>query len=302
MKHKKFCILHYAFCIMLFVYFLLPTAYCLLPLAVSAQVTINTSFPVPSSGPGPGGFVNDFYRFSLMLGGILAFGAIVYGGIRYIFAAGNPSGQSDGKEWIKGALWGLALLGGAYLILNVINPNLTKLSLPGLEPVAAVPAAPAGGILVATSTAALCSDLPATAKGNNEPYPAKSSPELDALISCLHGAVSFSAPTFTYDQSHPTCNFTRGFSACDPSQTCSHARNSCHYGGRSGNDGSKGVDFAIIGSAAQQIIDAAYSKCGLPKSGYAKARCEAASGVMVPCSAGGGATHVHISTASCDAN
>jgi hypothetical protein len=95
-------------------------------------VEISTSFPVPPSpGTGPGGFVNDFYRFSLMIGGILAFGAIVYGGIRYIFAAGNPSGQSEGKEWIKGALWGLLLLAGAYLILNVINPNLTKLALPG---------------------------------------------------------------------------------------------------------------------------------------------------------------------------
>jgi hypothetical protein len=69
---------------------------------------------------------------------VLAFGAVVYGGIKYIFAAGNPSGQSEGRDWITGAIWGLLLLAGAYLLLNVINPNLTNLSLPTLTSVGGV--------------------------------------------------------------------------------------------------------------------------------------------------------------------
>ncbi|HUZ92371.1 MAG TPA: hypothetical protein VNG29_00025, partial [Candidatus Paceibacterota bacterium] len=55
-----------------------------------------------------------------------------YGGIKYTLAAGNPSKQSDGKEWVKGALYGLLLLVGAYLILNLINPQLTNCGLTAL--------------------------------------------------------------------------------------------------------------------------------------------------------------------------
>jgi len=50
-------------------------------------------------------------------------------------SAGNPSGQSDAKEWIEAALLGLLLLVGAYFVLNVINPQLTTLALPTLTPV-----------------------------------------------------------------------------------------------------------------------------------------------------------------------
>lgn len=50
-------------------------------------------------------------------------------------SAGNPSGQSDAKEWIEAALLGLLLLVGAYFILNVVNPQLTNLTMPTLQPV-----------------------------------------------------------------------------------------------------------------------------------------------------------------------
>ena len=79
--------------------------------------------------------MSGFYQFALMIGGVLAFGAIVYGGILYAASAGNPSKQSEGKEWIKSALFGLLLLAGAYLILYTINPNLVNLGLPTLQSV-----------------------------------------------------------------------------------------------------------------------------------------------------------------------
>ncbi|MBU6500501.1 MAG: hypothetical protein KGJ89_01575 [Patescibacteria group bacterium] len=105
----------------------------LLTSRVFATVPINTNLPF-STGPDIPSTVNAFYKYALYLGGILAFGAVVFGGVKYIFAAGNPSGQSEGKDWIKSALLGLVLLGGAYLILNVINPNLVNLNLPTLSP------------------------------------------------------------------------------------------------------------------------------------------------------------------------
>ncbi|MDR3582022.1 MAG: hypothetical protein P4L67_01980, partial [Candidatus Pacebacteria bacterium] len=58
------------------------------------------------------------------------FGVIVYGGIRYMTSAGNPSGQGDAKDWIQAAIMGILLLAGAYFILKVINPNLVNLTLP----------------------------------------------------------------------------------------------------------------------------------------------------------------------------
>ena len=109
---------------------------------------VEESFTIPGPSPasaGPAGWVNNFYSFSLLISGVLAFGAIVYGGIKYTFAAGNPSGQSEGKEWVKGALLGLLLLGGAYLILQTINPELVSLRLAGLPALAPTSAsAPAG--------------------------------------------------------------------------------------------------------------------------------------------------------------
>lgn len=85
------------------------------------------------SEAGPGGFVANFYQFALALSGVLAFGAIVWGGVQYTFARGNPAGQSEGKKWITGALLGLALLGGAYLLLYTINPEIVSLKIKELK-------------------------------------------------------------------------------------------------------------------------------------------------------------------------
>lgn len=98
-----------------------------------AAVEISVNLPGQKndvSATGPLGFVQQFYNFGLMIGGTLAFGAIVYGGIKYTFAAGNPSGQSEGKEWIKSAILGLLLLALATLILRTINPSLATPTLP----------------------------------------------------------------------------------------------------------------------------------------------------------------------------
>ncbi|MCR4328762.1 MAG: hypothetical protein NUV53_04640 [Patescibacteria group bacterium] len=87
--------------------------------------TINTTIPGTNpTASNPAGFVANFYQFSLMLGGLLAFGAIVYGAITYTISAGNPEMQRDGKDRITQALIGLALLMGAVLIINFINPDI----------------------------------------------------------------------------------------------------------------------------------------------------------------------------------
>lgn len=92
---------------------------------ISVSPTLpNSKYPTSSIG----GWVNTFYQFSLLIAGVLAFGAVVFGGVKYLTSAGNPSGQSDGKEWIKGALIGLALLAAAYIILDIVNPAIVDLN------------------------------------------------------------------------------------------------------------------------------------------------------------------------------
>ncbi len=105
--------------------------------ATLSPVDISSSLPgMPANATSsPGAFIAGFYQFSLMISGLLAFGVVVYGGVKYMTAAGNPSGQSEGKEWIQSALLGLLLLGGAYFILQLINPALLNLNLPNLQPV-----------------------------------------------------------------------------------------------------------------------------------------------------------------------
>lgn len=115
---------------------------------VHAAHAVSMSFPTTGNGgtpvngsSTPGTIINSFYQFALFLSGIIAFGAIVFGGIKYMTSAGNPSAQSEGKEWIYAALLGVALLAGAYLVLNTVNPQLTSLSLPTL-PVSYIPSQP----------------------------------------------------------------------------------------------------------------------------------------------------------------
>lgn len=73
------------------------------------------------------GQIANLYIWALGIGALVALGALIFGGLLYITSAGNASRQDDAKEWIFGAVIGLFILFGSYLILNTINPNLTVL-------------------------------------------------------------------------------------------------------------------------------------------------------------------------------
>lgn len=72
--------------------------------------------------------IGNFYSWALGIGGLVALGVLIFGGILYTTSAGNASRQGDAKEWIIGALIGLLILFGSWFILNTINPELTKLT------------------------------------------------------------------------------------------------------------------------------------------------------------------------------
>ncbi len=81
----------------------------------------------------PAAYIARFYKFALLLAGMLAFGMIIFGAIQYIVSAGSPAAQSDARDRIFQALWGVALLLGAYLILYTIDPKLVSLTDPNIN-------------------------------------------------------------------------------------------------------------------------------------------------------------------------
>lgn len=137
-KHKKF------FLILLLLLFLTPTF-------VLAQDTQTLKAPfLPSLGsfcnlkditytPGENvavswiaDCVNGLYHYMIVIGSVAAVIIIMIGGVLYISAAANPGYANTGKKLILGALFGIVLLLGSYLILNLINPRLVELPSIGL--------------------------------------------------------------------------------------------------------------------------------------------------------------------------
>ncbi len=88
------------------------------------------AFLNPSTTSSVPGFIKGFYDFSILIAGILAVGAIIVGGIMYS-VSGAVDKKGEGKGIIMGAIWGLVLLLGAYVILKTVNPRLVELENPG---------------------------------------------------------------------------------------------------------------------------------------------------------------------------
>lgn len=101
--------------------------------SLAADQIVDVSFPCPTGNCEPPAdlpsYINTIYQFALGISGLLALGMIVAGGVYYTVSAGNSSRQGDAKSMITSAIWGLVLLFGSYLILNTINPQITKMGL-----------------------------------------------------------------------------------------------------------------------------------------------------------------------------
>ncbi len=78
-------------------------------------------------------YLGEMFKIGIGLAGIFAVFMIIWGGFEYA-TTDAIGGKSAGKEKIEGALWGLGLALGSYLILNTINPELLKFSA-GPEPI-----------------------------------------------------------------------------------------------------------------------------------------------------------------------
>lgn len=72
-----------------------------------------------------GDMIQYFYEWAIALGGLATFVSLVFGGFKYLSSMGRPEAMKEAKDQITSAFAGLVLLLSAWLILNVINPDLT---------------------------------------------------------------------------------------------------------------------------------------------------------------------------------
>jgi len=71
-------------------------------------------------------YIVAIYKYGLVIGALLAVVMIMIGGIIYLTAAGAQGLIGTGKTLIYGAISGLVLLLGSYLLLITINPSLVN--------------------------------------------------------------------------------------------------------------------------------------------------------------------------------
>lgn len=66
------------------------------------------------------------FQFGLGAIGIVAFGSIIYGAVKYMAAAGDPGAITEAKGRIFSALWGIGIALTSIILLSTINPDLVN--------------------------------------------------------------------------------------------------------------------------------------------------------------------------------
>jgi len=79
----------------------------------------------------PEKLIKMFFPYLLGIGGTIAFGLIVFGGIQVMTSSGDPEKIKGGKELITSALTGLVFIILSLFLLKLIGVDI--LTLPGLE-------------------------------------------------------------------------------------------------------------------------------------------------------------------------
>ncbi len=71
-------------------------------------------------------YIGYIFTFVMGIAGAIALLSFILGAIRYMTAAGSPEAMSTGTDRMKGSIFGLVLLLVSYLIMQTINPQITK--------------------------------------------------------------------------------------------------------------------------------------------------------------------------------
>ncbi len=77
--------------------------------------------------PWIGEYIIGFYDYALAVAGILAAMVMLAGGVFWLISGGDATKVTTAKELIGGSITGIIILSISYLLLNVVNPDLTKI-------------------------------------------------------------------------------------------------------------------------------------------------------------------------------
>jgi len=120
-----------------FIFFLLLLGI-IAPLIASAQCAgdpIQLNLQYPKFGPFDLNADQDLvqvvgylYYFIVGISGLAAFVMLVWGGVQWLTSGAIPSQAGEARDRIKGAILGLLLVLASFLIIQIINPGLTILS------------------------------------------------------------------------------------------------------------------------------------------------------------------------------
>jgi len=110
-------------------------------------------------------FVRYLFNAGMFLGFFAVFLSLTIAGIMYFLSPVNVEMRTNAKDRFYGAISGLLILVLTYLILTTINPQLTILSVKGLDPVLIKPEKKASGVYFYRSAG--CSDKKVFPKTGN---------------------------------------------------------------------------------------------------------------------------------------
>ena len=242
------------------------------------KYTLLESFPgfftAGTTGPELPAMILAIYKFGIWTVGIAGLFMLTIGGFMYMASAGNNATVTSAKKIIADSLLGIVAALGAYLIMYVINPDLTNINIAftqaqlgagtGAAPATTPPVTP-GGALPAGGTYTSLSDIPTQVSSQD----GDASTELANLVVCIANKLPNQVQISSISDSnggvncytdHPAWGQCTGNTSTN---CCFHAKNSCHYGGPSCPGKSYAADFSSTGSSASidQILSVA-STCG----------------------------------------
>lgn len=107
------------------------------PTFVSADVLGRIQFPAELTGVDAGSFLNRIIGLVIAISGIVFFFLLLWGGLRYMLAGGDPKNTESARKILTSALIGLLIVVGAYFITillgrvlgytNILNPTIPGL-------------------------------------------------------------------------------------------------------------------------------------------------------------------------------
>lgn len=210
-------------------------------------------------------YIKAIYSTALVIVVLSAVLMASIGGFMYLTSAGNNAAMTTAKGVIFDAVIGLVIALAAWLLLNVINPDLVNVKIKSLSVISA-PGVPPTGPPPAPGTGTGCGGY--STNGISSSQCNDAAQPLSDILNCMYGKYPNTQINSISDDA--------GFNTCknnwnDPA--CAHAQNSCHYGGGASQTStecqkSQAVDLSVRNAGgtvdltiAQAIISAG-STCG----------------------------------------